>query len=801
MRNTDILISSEKEHYKISYEAACESITLLKNDGTLPLRKKCNIALYGAGAEITLNGGTGSGEVNSRYNVSIKEGLEKAGFKITTSKWLEDYKKEYESAMIKGNKTILKRLLKLSASNLINIIEGTIKYPFGRLIADEDVKQSNTDVCVYVIGRQSGEAKDRSLEEYELNKIEKENIEFILKNYKKVVVVINAGASIEMNWVDKYPDINSIIYYGQPGMEGGKALADILCGDITPSGKLVDTWYNNYCDIPFYDEYGQLSENIDEANYKENIYVGYRYIDSFNKKAAYYFGEGLSYTNFKIDLKDIKVHNSIIEISVNVQNVGNIYSGKEIVQVYLNFPNDKVEREYQCLVAYAKTDILKPGEMQLLNMKFDLRDSAYYDVNTASYFLEKGKYTIRIGNSSKNTKKVAYLDLIEDVITEKCMNICPLNICFNMLRKLEKTKEVYNENIPCFELKKDDFIVKINDYKTENISKDVKKIVDGLSFTEKIDFVVGSGVLGTNIVPGAYSTTEKYKDVGCLIMSDGPSGLRIHQKIGISKKNKIVLLEENYKFLQGLPKLVKKIIFANPSKVSLNYQFVTSFASPSTLAHSWNISLVNKVGKAVGEEMEEYGISYLLGPAINIHRNPLCGRNFEYISEDPLLTGKMAGAFATGLQEVKGRYVVLKHFAANNQETRRMYMTSNLDERTLREIYLKPFQIAIKEANVKGIMTSYNKINGVYTCNSQDLCKKVLRNEFGFKGIVMTDWLSTGKGLASNGVAIKSGNDLIMPGGKYYKKSLIKDYKKGLFTIEDLDRAVGNIIGEIIENK
>lgn len=803
MKDSANLTDNERRHFKVSYEAACESMVLLKNDGLLPLTKIGNIALYGAGAKVTLNGGTGSGEVHSSYDVSIKEGLENVGFKVTTNDWLNDYEFVYNEALDNSYKKIARRILRPFTTNMINIIAGAIKFPAGRKITDEDIAKSDTDICVYVIARQSGEASDRLIEDNTLYKEEKEQLEFILNNYKKVIVIINAGSTLEMNWLKDYPNINAIIYYGQPGMEGGNALASTIIGENTPSGKVADTWYYSYSDIPFANEYSYLNDNKDIANYKENVYVGYRYIDSFNKDCMFPFGYGLSYTDFKITFLNVKSYKSIIELNIKVKNIGSVYKGKEVVQIYLDFPNLKIEREKQSLVTFAKTKILLPGEEQILNLQFNLEDFTYYDKEKARFLLEKGIYTIRCGNSSKALINVAYINILEDVITEECCNICPLNIKFDMLHR-ELTHETFIDySLPIIELTKDSFEKIVYDYSCKScLSSKVKDILSDLSFEDKLNIVVGTGLLGTDKVPGAYSTSTKFinKGIASLIMSDGPSGLRIHRRVGISKKNKVVMLEENYNFLKGLPKFIKKLVFANPNKIQYKYQNITAFPAPATLAQSWNIEIANNVGVAIGEEMKEYGITHLLGPAINIHRNPLCGRNFEYFSEDPLLTAKMAIYLTKGVQSNEGCFVTLKHLAVNNQETRRTFMSSNIDERAFRELYLKAFKMIINEANIKSIMTSYNKVNGVYTCNSRDLCIKVLRKEFSFKGIVMTDWLSTGKGLANNGMAIASGNDLIMPGGNKYIKYLKQDYKKGIFTDEDLDNAVSNIIEETLSS-
>jgi len=254
-------------------------------------------------------------------------------------------------------------------------------------------------------------------------------------------------------------------------------------------------------------------------------------------------------------------------------------------------------------------------------------------------------------------------------------------------------------------------------------------------------------------------------------------------------------------FMKFIPGIVKKFIFGNREKNNLVFQFTTAFPVEVALAQSWNTELLEEIGEAIGKEMAEYGVTYWLAPGLNIHRNPLCGRNFEYFSEDPFLSGKMGAAITRGVQSIEGTYATIKHFVANNQEDNRSKVSSNVNERALREIYLRGFEIAVKEGGVKGVMTSYNRVNGTYTANSHDLCTKVLRNEWGFDGVVMTDWFATGKGLASNGLCMKAGNDLIMPGGRYYKKEILADLKKGIVNEEDIRRCAANVLRSIVNSK
>jgi beta-glucosidase len=283
-------------------------------------------------------------------------------------------------------------------------------------------------------------------------------------------------------------------------------------------------------------------------------------------------------------------------------------------------------------------------------------------------------------------------------------------------------------------------------------------------------------------------------------LCDGPAGVRIQKRSALTKKGKIKPIDLALSVMDAFPDFVKKMMTGDPEKDTVLYQYTTAFPVANALAQTWNKALMKEVGNAIFREMKEYGCTYWLAPAINIHRNPLCGRNFEYFSEDPLLSGEMAAAITLGVQQEDGYYVTVKHYACNNQEDNRTGVNSNVSERALREIYLRGFEICVRQGNAKSIMTSYNKVNGVYAPNSYDLCTKMLRNEWAFDGVVMTDWFSTNKGQAGNAVAMRSGNDLIMPGGSYHKKELLKGLQNGDCTEEDLRRCCTNVVKSIFNS-
>ena len=333
-----------------------------------------------------------------------------------------------------------------------------------------------------------------------------------------------------------------------------------------------------------------------------------------------------------------------------------------------------------------------------------------------------------------------------------------------------------------------------------------EKIIDSVPLSLKSAIVVGIGMFGGETrfnLPGSVgNTTSKFWDRGLanVALCDGPAGLRIQKRSALDKNGKIKALDMALSIMESFPGFVKKVMLGDEQKDTVLYQYTTAFPVANALAQTWNLELMQEVGNAIYQEMKEYGCTYWLAPAINIHRNPLCGRNFEYFSEDPRLSGLMAAAITRGVQQEDGYYVTVKHFACNNQEENRNKVSSNLSERALREIYLRGFETAVREGGAKAIMTSYNKVNGVYTPNSLDLCTNVLRCEWGFDGVVMTDWFSTNKNLASNAICMKVGNDLIMPGGISFKKEILQGVQSGMVTQQDVRRCCSNVVKSIFDS-
>ncbi|MCL2050270.1 MAG: glycoside hydrolase family 3 C-terminal domain-containing protein [Lachnospiraceae bacterium] len=835
--NSTAISKRETENARLSYEAALESIVLFENDGALPL-KPGKIALYGNGVIYTLKGGTGSGEVNERNSVSILEGFYNAGFTVTNQSWLSDYRAEHDSKLALYNEAVKKMVkdafLKLRFSVLHEVIGLSFNHPYGRMVTADDVIESACDTCIFVLARQAGESMDRNPDDFSFNLAneEIEQIRFLAKNYKKTIIVINTGACMNLSPLSTIKGINSIIYMGMLGGTGGKALADIIAGHCSPSGHLAATWMKTYDDVPFGRTYGKLTKQAKEADYKEGIFVGYRYYDTFNVEPRYEFGYGKSYTSFMFQCLSAVVDKTTISMRVSVTNTGNYFAGREVVQIYACGPKN-IARPYQQLAAFGKSKTLAPQTSEELLLSFDMKDLARYDEKINAFILDTGEYVVRIGNSSRNTIPYVSVSIASDTVISRHLpfkrerpNITEIahpngqkNNGHNMNRSKNYFLEADNRE-PIFRLKINvedfpsyNYTVRMeNIYEAENYFDDkneaVRNVLNALTINDCVDVVVGDGMDITGKVhdfycPGAVGyTTPRLISKGLqdIALSDGPAGIRLLKTAGV-RGRKVKAMEPMVSFFNYLPKFILKRILGNPKRDKIVYQYTTAFPAAHSLAQSWNTELMTAVGRAISREMTEYGVTFWLAPGMNIHRNPLCGRNFEYYSEDPLLSGKMAAAVTKGVEETPGNFVTLKHFCCNNQETERMQMSSNLNERALREIYLRGFEIAVREAKPTGVMSSYNKLNGIYTANSYDLLTRVLRHEWDFDGVVMTDWLATTKGVANPALCLKAGNDLVMPGMKRDKKTILKALKKGLISENDIRRSAANVVRAIMRGR
>lgn len=808
--NTNIESQREINHRLIARQIASEGIVLLKNDGVLPLNRKCKLVLYGAGSRMTVRGGSGSGDMRERSSVNLEQGLKNAGFEIVNPLWMDRFEAKYKyekevwrlsvESRIKGYGPL--RTLKMF--DLIHSIPFT--FPETNLI-QEDELSLETDTAIYVITRQAGEGADRRVikGDFLLSDTELDSIRFLSKHYQKIILVINSGGIIDLSPIDTIENIKAILYFGQAGMEGGSALADLLTGEVTPSGKLSDTWAHNYFDYPSAETYSHFKKDLSFENYYEGIYVGYRYFDACKKTPRYEFGFGLSYTTFTHQLEKMRVNGSKVELGVRVKNIGNQYSGKEVLQVYISKPSLKYDTEPRSLVAFAKTKLLNCLEDEVLDLSFDLADHALFDASSKSWLLEKGDYIIYVGTSSRNYKACLVIEVNESIITESVQNICTKELSFQD-DKFLRLVDIDIKGLPKLVVDTKNVKHITHDYELNQIYSDTKidSILSQLSNKELVQLCVGAGYGGKsyNLTPGvAGTTTSKLlnKGVPNINLSDGPAGLNVITSVSVQKNGSL-------RYLDGLPedwrwgwiKNIEPFVKAKPGKGRELYHFMTAWPSATHCAQTWNLGLLTEMGQSIGKEMLEIGVTLWLAPGMNIHRNPLCGRNFEYYSEDPILSGEMAASLTKGVQSNKGCGVTIKHFCCNNQEDNRDYVSSNLSERALREIYLKGFRIAIRESNPWAVMSSYNKVNDIYTPNSADLLTKVLRQEWNFQGLVMSDWNSTDK--CSHTEAIKTGNNLIMPGNKRIVNQLIKSVSTGDLTREELEKSARYILKCILNS-
>lgn len=788
----------------LSEKAAEEGIVLLKNDKKiLPLNISTKIGLYGAGAGKTVKGGTGSGDVNNRSNISIYQGLKENGIQIVSEKWLANYESIYAEARRAWKEKILEEA-KFVENPFDAYAENPFAMPEGRAVTAEDTVDAQT--AIYVVSRISGEGKDRRRVEgdYYLSRREREDIRFLDAQKIPTVLILNSGGPVELTDIlEETENICAVLNISQLGQRGGLALANVLLGKVTPGGKLTATWARRYEDYPCAEEYSYLNGKLEREEYKEGIYTGYRYFDTFGVKPLFPFGYGLSYTEMQIRFHGMKTSGDGVEVEAEVTNTGETFSGKEVVQVYVSLPQDESGKEYRRLAGFAKTKLLKPGEKELLKIRIDRKTLAYFSEEQHAWIAEKGYYAVWVGNSIASLTLAAMLEVPESVILDKT------NILEN---QTDITEEVYDrQNLSARTLKWKEKAEneKIGRYiyypepekRTECTCQPENKIpakdLLPLFYGNIAGISSNLGAAGIRVPGSAGETTaalyEQY-GVSPLIMADGPAGLRLQQNYEVDRETDTVYgigvlgsLENGY--------LRTDETHENADRY---YQFCTAFPVGTALAQTWDTALVEKVGIAVAEEMEEFHIDLWLAPGLNIQRNPLCGRNFEYYSEDPLLSGTMAAAMTKGVQSRPGCGVTVKHFACNNQEDNRMGVDAQVSERALREIYLRGFEIAVKESRPVAIMSSYNLLNGVHAANSVDLCIAIARKEWGFDGVIMSDWNTT---VPEDGSipwkCVTAGNDIIMPGNAADAENIRKAFEDGKLSEEVVRMSAGRILNLI----
>lgn len=826
-----VMSQREKDNAILAREAAAEGFVLLKNEAqTLPLKPGTKIGLYGAGAVRTIKGGTGSGDVNNRYNVNIYDGLKNAGYEITSVEWLDGYDSCYIQARESWKSEIFRKLTEECNGNFFEAYSTTpFSMPAGAAIDEAAAKEDGAEIAMYVLTRIAGENADRRDEagDYYITEEERAQIAALCEAYEKVILVVNTGGLIDLAFTDEFPNITAVLQFVQAGQEGGNALADVISGKVTPSGKLVDSWALDYMDYPNAAYFSHKSGDVYREEYREGIYVGYRYFDTFDVPVRYSFGYGLSYTEFDLKVTGISKQISAqgkptLSVSVDVINTGAAYSGKEVVQVYVSCPQGKLPKEFRRLAAFGKTKLLAPGETQSLTLSMELYQLASYSEEQAAWLLETGTYGIWVGNALSTAALCGTFVLDETKVLVQCEHICPLKESLEELQpdkaKLEEKQTAWLRKAEERKLPKVQISAK--ELPTETVVYEklqdqypgrAGEIVDQLSTEELIALATGdpakdqgASALGSagQTVPGAAAETVTVAEkapyyVASIVLADGPAGLRLRSEYQVREDGSI----DGGDFLDGF----ENGYFAEPkeSKGIVYHQYCTAIPVGTLLAQSWNLELMHTLGRMIAGEMNEFEVTLWLAPGMNIHRNPLCGRNFEYYSEDPLLAGSMAAAMTQGVQSIPGCGTTIKHFACNNQEDNRMGSDSILSERTLREIYLKGFETAIRSAQPMAMMTSYNLINGVHAANNYDICTKAARDEWGFAGAIMTDWTTTTDSTAGECTAagcMKAGNDMVMPGDMRDHASIRQALKDGTLDIRELKRCVYHTIKIILQS-
>lgn len=807
---TPEISQAEQTHMDYVRSVASECMVLMENNGVLPLSEPCKVALYGNGARGTVKGGTGSGDVNSRFVVNVEQGLENAGFTITTKDWLD----AQEQAAKAEKAAYIHRLEERAEREQVMLIFAILDEPFLPTaiapVTAEALAQDEADTAIYVLARNSGEGADRwnRQGDYRLLDTEKALLTQLGRHYKKVIVLLNIGGIIQMADLFEIEGLDAILHIGQLGNQTGNIVADVLLGKSAPSGKLTDTWAKHYEDYPSSAEFSHNNGDINDEYYKDGVYVGYRYFDTFNVAPFYPFGYGKGYTEFALRCVGVQADETQVTVQAEVKNIGKTHSGKEVVQVYVSVPSVEVEQPYQTLAGFAKTKLLRPNETDTVEISFPMTSLQSFDEKKSAYVLEKGTYFVRMGTHSRNTEVVAALKLDETAVTKTVKHICPMDCDFERISSAGvkpygyEKEQAEKDNAPVFALsaakiptvevtyaelpapldKVDtDHVITIEDVKAGKYT--VEQLVSQLTLEEMADLCVGTdrgkggsliGASGKRIPGAAGDTSVKlaYRGVKDMINADGPAGLRLTPHFRTDAEGTVLPGGEMFgDFYNAMPEKQEGQIDY--------YQYCTAVPVATSLACSWNVEMIQKIGDIVGAEMSQFGVRVWLAPAMNIHRNPLCGRNFEYYSEDALLSGRCAAAMVKGVQAHPLTAACIKHYCANNQEDNRMFINVHMHERTLRDVYLRNFAVAIEESKPSTLMTSYNLLNGVHTANSYDLITCYAREENGFDGYILTDWFTSDPVVSreqskpnpkydssSSAVCVYAGNDVQMPGAQ-----------------------------------
>ncbi len=766
-------------------QSAAEGLVLLKNNGVLPLDPEKVISVFGRCQNDYFYVGYGSGgDVNPPYTVNLMDGFRNNDQVKLNEELAEIYRHwsdQPENKPFEG-------------------YWGNWPMHYDEMPLDEELvakaaKQSQT--AIVVIGRAAGEDRESLLEKgsYYLTDDEIKMLDLVTDRFGEVVVLLDCGNIMDLAWVEGYGDrISALVYAWQGGMESGNALVDVLTGKVNFSGHLSDTIARHYEDYPASRSFGDKIFN----NYEEDIYVGYRYFETFAKdKVLYPFGFGLSYTTFKYELLKFEHEGDLTRISIRVTNTGDA-AGKAVPQIYVSAPQGKLGKPAKALVAFAKTDLLEADASQTFDFSITNYElSSYDDVGKAgyesAYILEAGLYSFHLGEDVASAQPVASFVQDETIVIQEHEPVFPVKESFGRMVPGSLGERQYEHNWETLPARELNLRERIQNRLPEELKADLPDrpihfsevlkdpaLLDAFILqldNEQLEALTrGEGGMGSKLgTPGNAGAfggiIESLREKGVLpiITTDGPAGIRLQR-------------------------------------------YCSLLPCGTAFACSWNTPLIEAVHEKLGEEMLYHGTDVILGPGMNIHRSPLCGRNFEYFSEDPLLTGKMAASVVKGVQK-NGVAACPKHFAMNNQETNRNYHDTRVSERAAREIYLKGFEIVVKEAAPDLIMTSYNKINGVWAHYNYDLATTVLRHEWNFGGMIVTDWWMRQDTspdfpkLRDNAYRVRAQVDVLMPGGsKFTETEYISDDtlleslgEEDGIKLAELQRTAKNVLRHIIK--
>lgn len=689
------------KYLEASARAVSGGIVMLKNDGALPLKQGGTAAVFGRIQLHYYKSGTGSGGmVNVSKVIGITDGLLDAGYKL--------------------DEQLLTAYREWDEQNPFDHGEGWGGEPWSQKempLTDELVggAASRADAAIVIIGRTAGEEMDNKLEKgaFLLSDLEEDMLRRVTSAFDKTVVLLNTGGLIDMSFMDRYP-VSAVMYVWQGGMVGGTGTAAVLTGEVSPSGKLPDTIAYEISDYPSDKFFG----SGDMDCYGEDIYVGYRYFETFAKdRVRFPFGFGMSYTSFDLTASDFKLDGDKVTGSVNVKNTGNV-PGREVVQIYCSAPQGKLGKPARVLCGFDKTRTLQPGESQTLSFEIPLESVASYDDSgvtghKSAWILEQGGYVFYAGADVRSASEAYSLTLPETVVRQCKSALGPLTAFKRMVNSSGKPEfedvPLTGEAFPHDHAKLPAEIPQIGDRGIRladvvNGKNTLEEFTAQLTDYDLSCIIRGEGMgspkvtAGTAAAFGGVSDTLTALGIPCACCDDGPSGMRLD--CGTK---------------------------------------AFSLPNGTLLASTFDRSLMTELFTFMGLEMHTNQVDCLLGPGMNIHRHPLNGRNFEYFSEDPYLTGEMASAELAGLHST-GAEGTIKHFCGNNRETRRHFLDSVISERALREIYLRGFEKAVKKGGAKSVMTTYGQVNGVWTAGNYGLVTGILRDDWGFDGFTMTDW-------------------------------------------------------------